>query len=225
MKFQLNNVTLIAPTGDNIENTILSLNRCCQMIDFADVKLITHEKPKNLPNFIKWEESSYPMDTYQKYNRYVFLDLGKHIETSHCLLVQYDSWIIHPELWNDAWLMYDYIGAPWPIRENSYIGDNGERVRVGNGGFSLRSKKLQDAPRLLGLEHKEEQGYWNEDGNFCCYSRKELLEYGIKYAPIEIASIFSYENEVEENQSVVETFGFHKNIRKHEYERLKKIFK
>jgi hypothetical protein len=92
------------------------------------------------------------------------------------------------------------------------MANNGERVRVGNGGFSIRSSKLLNAPKKLGLELKQEQGFFNEDGNLVCYNRKELLEYGIKYAPVGVAAKFSYENEVPENQRI-ETFGFHKHIR------------
>jgi hypothetical protein len=182
-----------------------------EQVDFASAKLITGEKPGYLPQGISFEQSIYPMNTYIKCNEYVFRELGNHVETSHCLLMQYDSWIIHPEIWNENWLEYDYMGAPWPVRENSFMANNGERVRVGNGGFSLRSKKLVNAPKLLGLPLTQEQGYYHEDGNITCYWRKELLEYGIKYAPIEEAIHFSYETPIPENSGII-TFGFHRNM-------------
>jgi hypothetical protein len=38
-----------------------------------------------------------------------------------------------------------------------------------------------------------------------------MLENGIKYAPIEVAAKFSYENDVPENMHIKEFFGFHRN--------------
>ena len=62
--------------------------------------------------------------------------LKKYIDTDFCLIIQGDGFVIHPENWTDEFLKYDYIGAPWRnLAHYSFI-------RVGNGGFSLRSKKL-----------------------------------------------------------------------------------
>jgi len=38
-----------------------------------------------------------------------------------------------------------------------------------------------------------------------------MLENGIKYAPIEVAAKFSYENDVPENKDIKDFFGFHKH--------------
>ena len=127
------------------------------------------------------------------------------------LYVQAHAWILHPDLWDDNWLQYDYCGAPWPIVENSYITNNGERARVGNGGFSLRSKKLLDLPKKMNWGLREEQGWANEDGNIVCYYCKEMLENGIKYAPLDVACKFAYENTVPENIGI-KTFGFHRRM-------------
>ena len=209
-KIQLPNVTLVAPSGKNIPETIEAIKKCCEKIDFAYVKLIAPEKTEDCPEYIILDKCD-EMDTYFNYNNYVFRNLYNHIETSHCLVIQYDSWIIHPELWNDDWLQYDYIGAPWAIRENAYIAwHSNERVRVGNGGFSLRSKKLLGIPSLCDLPLTQEQGFYNEDGNICCYYRVAFLSEGIEYAPLEVAVKFSFETPIEENFNV-KTFGFHKN--------------
>lgn len=205
---KLDNVTLIAVTGTDALATIESLRKCYSLLDFAEVKLVTDQiKICNDHNIII-EYPSHPLNSYYNYNNYTFRELGDHVQTSHCLLVQYDSWILRPELWDDGWLQYDYIGAPWPIKENSYIcHDLNERVRVGNGGFSLRSKKLLDIPKQYNIPLTQEQGYFNEDGNACVYHRKQLLELGIKYAPIEVAAVFSHELDVAES---VLSFGFHR---------------
>ena len=207
----LSNVTLIAISSVEIPRTIEALSISARDLNFGDIKLVSHEKPNNLPSNINYEYAP-KINNIMDFNYYLFSEFGKHIETSHCLIVQYHGYIINPEMWEDSWLEYDCIGAPWPIKENSYIANNGERVRVGNGGFTLRSKRLCELPKKLSLQLKEEQGYWNEDGNICCYHRKELLENGVNYAPVEVAAKFSFETLVPENQYLDKTFGFHRNI-------------
>lgn len=208
----LPNVTLVAPTGDHIQDTLASVIRCCKKVNFGAVKFISHIVPENKPDYVTFEESVYPMTSYKLYNQYVFQELYRHFDTSHCLLVQYDSCILYENCWTNEFLNWDWIGAPWPMVENSYIANDGLRKRVGNGGFSLRSHRIQEAVKILNLEFKQEQGFWNEDGNFCNYSFVELSNYGIKYAPVELAARFSFESLVEENKNLLETFGHHRNF-------------
>ena len=58
------------------------------------------------------------------YSEFVIRELHKYVDTSHCLLVQWDGYVLNPKSWLPQFLDYDYIGAPW----------NGNVV--GNGGFS-----------------------------------------------------------------------------------------
>lgn len=218
MNKQLNDVTLIAydTRPEKINDTILGMQKCCEKIDFASAKLLTDIEPESLPENITWEYAPH-INNINDFNLYVFSELGTHVETSHALYVQDHAYILHPELWDDNWLQYSYIGAPWPIIENSYLTDSGERVRIGNGGFSLRSRELMFAPRVLGLKLEQRQGWFNEDGNLTIYHKDKLLKYGIKYAPIEVGAIFSYENPVSENNfGNMKTFGFHRNHRENE---------
>jgi len=210
-KIKIPDVTLIAVSSIKIDETILALQKSYRYIDFGYVKIVTHECPENLPKEISFEECL-ELNDIIKYNRFIFEELHQYVDTSHCLVIQYDSWVLNPELWDNDWLQYDFCGAPWEWRTNSYLTDGGERVRVGNGGFSIRSRILLSAPKKLGLELEQRQGYWNEDGNICCYWRKEFLEFGIKYAPVEVAARFSYETPVPENNfGKMKFFGFHKN--------------
>lgn len=206
----LRDVTLLAVSSIEIPKTILALQTSCQEINFGDIKLISHECPKNLPSNIHFEKCP-QINNIMDFNHYVFKNLGHHVDTSHCLMIQYHGFIIHPEIFEDSWLQWDYNGAPWRWMSNSYIyHETGEHIRVGNGGLSMRSKKLLDAPQKLGLSLRQEQGHWNEDGNLTIYHRKAMLEHGIKYAPIEVAAKFSFENHVPENKHIEKTFGFHR---------------
>ena len=211
MNIKIPEVTLVAvDCTDRVLGTINALNICARNIDFGRVKILSHEKPLDLPDFIEYNEIP-KISNIDEYNQFMFMDLGDYISTSHCLTVQDHAYILHPELWKGDWLQYDWIGSPWKIIPNAYLTDDGERVRNGNGGFSLRSKKLMDAPHILGLKLEERQGYFNEDGNLAVYHRAKLLEYGIRYAPVEIASEFAYENTVPENEGLL-TFGYHRNL-------------
>jgi hypothetical protein len=211
MKIQLPDVTLLAVSSIKVPETIRALEKCCESIDFGSVKIATYCIPDNMPTYMQYVYCPFIRDI-NDYNDYIFHGLAGHIVTSHCLLIQYDSWIIHPEIWDNEWLQYDYIGAPWAIKEDAYIcHDTGEHVRVGNGGFSLRSNKLLCIPYRNKLRLLEEQGWYNEDGNLCVYHRKKMLELGIKYAPVDVAAKFSYENPVPENYGI-KPFGFHKNM-------------
>jgi hypothetical protein len=207
-KKQLKDVTLLAYSSRDIKGSIASLMKCCEKIDFAEVKLLSHEKPNILPNNIHYEYAPH-INNYDDYNYYMFLELGKHVTTSHALVVQYDSCILNPELWNDDWLQYDYGGAPWPLVKNNYIANNGDIVRVGNAGFLLISKKMLDLPKQKGWYLREDRGFKNDDGQFCVYWRSEMLENGIKYMPLDEACIFSHETNIPENSHIEKFFGYH----------------
>lgn len=108
-------------------------------------------------------------------------------------------------------MKYDYIGAPWFIEREFWFTKFNfpENLRgtsvVGNGGFSLRSKKLLETSSRLADEGVF-KAYQPEDTVLCVYNRKEMEDEGIKFAPSEVAEKFSIEGREHtyENQ-----FGFH----------------
>jgi hypothetical protein len=115
------------------------------------------------------------------YGSIIFNEIPKHVTEDHFFIIQWDGFPLFPHNWNDEFLKYDYIGAPlggW----------------VGNGGFSLRSKKLiQTIKRLnIGIDPNisEDQP---EDGIICTKYRAPLEAEGIKFAPIEVAEKFSFQ--------------------------------
>src|SRR4029450_11104435 len=77
------------------------------------------------------------------YSHLMLKALLPHIDTPHALVIQWDGYVVNPDAWDPAFCDCDYIGAKW------YWYDDG--MRVGNGGFSLRSRKLLSAlqdPRI-----------------------------------------------------------------------------
>lgn len=222
---KLPDVTLISvDTTSNINGTLRALYTSMSGIEYGSVKLITDEKnikeyeSKLKDDGIDLEKSVIDIKNYNDYNYYVIYKLREHVSTSHCLLVQPDGFVLFPDKWDDAWLGYDYIGAPWAYVEDAYIDPFGNHQRVGNGGFSLRSKKFLDVPNIVDVpwETNNSDFYWmpegvvnyHEDGNVCVHNRHIFIEHGCKYAPVEVAVKFSQETRVPECEGIM-PFGFH----------------
>ena len=187
-------VTLICLTNKDFEGHKKALDKSCEGIDFGAVKLI-------------WDEKCTSIDIW---NYKMIFELHHYVQTNFAMVIHADGYIVNPHLWRSVFLDYDYIGAPWPLPHDaySYRDETGELYRVGNS-VSLRSRKILEAPTKLGLEWREYFGNTNEDGFLCVHNRKKLEKYGCRFAPIEIACLFSKEHEIEENKDIKETFAFH----------------
>jgi hypothetical protein len=141
-----------------------------------------------------------PISDKREYDRLMLKELGKHIETDQFMVIQYDGMPTDASKWQDEFLDYDYIGAPWPWGP-------AER-RVGNGGFSLRSRRLSD----LCLQDEmvfDPPGFGPnnhmEDTHIALLYRDWLESNGITYAPVELAKQFS----AEIPGGKFPTYGFH----------------
>jgi len=216
---KLDNITLIAVGSTRVSESVRALEYSMRNIQFPTVKIVTHEKPINLPSSINFE-SCQKLNSSKEYSHYIIYDLHKHIDTDHCLLVQWDGFILNPNKWEDEFLNWDYIGAPWPIRENAYIDPFNNHIRVGNGGFTLRSKKLLEIPQHVEIPFEVNKGTfykhmnagsYNEDGNICVHNRHLFEESGARFAPVDVAVRFSQELPVPESKDVT-PFGFHRHV-------------
>jgi hypothetical protein len=120
--------------------------------------------------------------------------------TTHVLIATWDGFCINPHLWDDNWLQYDMIGAPWEIGVNSW------KHRVGNTGFCLQSKKFLQ----IAQKHKNKYKGGPADVFLCQTMHDTFVEEGIKYAPLDVALKFSWEHNMPEGVSGPDTsFGFH----------------
>lgn len=115
----------------------------------------------------------------QDYSKFMMKKLAQQFSTSHVLTIHADGYVLNADAWQDDWLQYDYIGATWGYKDN---------MNVGNGGFSLRSKKLCEILARYEIEHIHP-----EDHHICRTYRPALEELGIKFAPEEVANKFSIE--------------------------------
>lgn len=203
---KLNNVTIVGVAGTKALETLKAIKYSSREIEFGAYKLITPEDLRDdKVEVIKCE----PLN-YEQYNHFIVYRLHEYIDTEYVLLVQNDGYVVNPDQWSDEFLEYDYIGAPWPLPQDdfSFRDSEGNIQRVGNGGFTLRSKKILSLAKELHLEWKPYYGFYHEDGFFSCHNRKTYEEHGCKFAPIEVASRFSHETAIEENYGKI-PFGFH----------------
>ena len=208
-KLELPNVTLLAVTSVDIEETQIAMRISLHNIKFGSVKLLSSSMPKK--KYPDIEYVSIPAIDFLGYNRLIIEDLHKYFKTSHCLIVQADSFVVGARLWKDEFLKYDYIGAPWSekVHFNSNLTLNMKKNCVGNGGFSLRSRKLVEATKKINFDSLK-LPLKNEDVIICHYLYDQMISEGILFAPPKLASQFSLENVNRlYGQDSNSVFGFH----------------
>lgn len=198
-------IDLVAVACTKVPETIEAMKKCQAQMKFNRSILFTHEDVQvDGIDVIKIDKLD-----YKGYNEFVAMKLYQYVSSEFALVVQNDGYITNGELWSEDFLKFDYVGAPWPSATH-YTKNTGTEVRVGNGGFSLRSRKLLRAPTVLGLEFSDYgTGFWHEDGFLCVHNREVLEMHGIKFAPVDIAAHFSTELQVPETRN---SFGGHKYI-------------
>lgn len=200
-------IDLVAVACTKVTETVEAMRKSYNQplpFKFARKILFTHEDIE-LPDI---EVIKINKLDYKQYNEFVAMDLWKWIGSEYVLLVQNDGYIKDGKLWDDNFLNYDYIGAPWP--PGLHFTSDGTEVRVGNGGFSFRSIELLRAPTSLKLQFSDYgTGFWHEDGFLCNHNRKLLESCGLRFAPVDVAAKFSTELTVPET---VESFGGHRYL-------------
>lgn len=132
------------------------------------------------------------VDSAASYSAFVLKHLAAHVATDFVLLVQWDGWVIDGARWEGGFRDFDYIGAPW--------GWLAPGRNIGNGGFSLRSRRLLAvlADAAFPVAHPE-------DAWIGQVWRPALEQHGLRFADTATARRFA----VELDQSPAPSFGFH----------------
>ena len=163
-----------------------------EAVTFADCVLFTDSQQCDLGNGIRTVPSE-RFNSSREYSEFMIRKLADHIRTPHCLVVQWDGFVIDADRWNPQFLQFDFIGAPWPQFDDG--------LDVGNGGFSLRSQRL-----LKACQDSRFRLEGPEDVAICRVNRGLLeAEHGIRFAGPEMAEQFSFERTSPSHP----TFGFH----------------
>lgn len=192
---KLDSVTLICIDCHNYGDAISAIRKSTDLCDFAAVKFIT-DVDISLPGIdvVKIDKIKSKIE----YSIFLIKRLHQYFETSHALIIQHDGYVLDANAWRYDFLNYDYIGAPWLYPDNR---------NVGNGGFSLRSKKLQNA---LAADDFIEMTDPEDEAIGRLYREYLEKKYDIKYAPVDIADKFSFEL----RPPICSTFGFHGKFHK-----------
>lgn len=194
-QLHLPEVTLCCVDTRQPQLGVMALQWCQAQVRFGDALLFTD--PAAVPGLaaagVPARVLPAAIGNIEQYSHFMQRGLAPHVATSHVLVVQWDGLVARPGCWDPAFLQWDYIGAPWP-------GAAPDRA-VGNGGFSLRSRRLLQALQdpALTLTHPE-------DLSICVHNRQRLEQvHGLRFAPLAVAERFAYERTAPPGP----TFGFH----------------
>lgn len=185
----LSNITLIGVDCMDINRLIKAIDSSCKDIIFGDVRVLSSSPHPRVTDKIDHIGSK------EEYSKFCIKELYKYITTDYCLIIQYDGYVIDYKAWTNEFLRYDYIGAPWEWLTEQ---------KVGNGGFSLRSKRLME----LVANDEEITDFHPEDDMICHKYGRYLERKGINFAPVELARKFSIEG-YKSDKRYRGQFGFH----------------
>lgn len=191
-KLRLPEVTLCAATSVNVQATIWALQHCLDQIDVHECLLFTGAEIIRADPRIRTVPIS-GLSSAKAYSDFVLTSLAEFIGSSHCLIVQWDGFVIDAGQWDPSFLDFDYIGARWPQFDDGHD--------VGNGGFSLRSR------RLLQLCSRPDFHRCHPEDVAICRINRDALEtnHAIRFAGPATADRFAFERVC----PVAPTFGFH----------------
>lgn len=188
---RLHGVTLVAVTSVALDATVAALEASVRECRFERVLLLSDERPAAAGPLIDWCRID-RLCSRADYSRFMLQSLADYIGTPHALCVQWDGFVLNGGGWDPRFLDYDYIGAVWPHFRDHH--------NVGNGGFSLRSKRLLELCKQIPFDGRE-----GEDVLVGRSQRRNLEEQGVRFAPEEVARKFSYER----TRPRGDEFGFH----------------
>ena len=191
-KLALPTVSLCAVSSVNLDATLSALRASLDQIDFAQCLLFTDHAPRIVDPRIQIVRIP-RIRSACDYSKFMLEELADYVKTDHCLIVQWDGFILDARQWKPEFLHYDYVGAPWP--------KFGTGEDVGNGGFSLRSRRLLEACRDPEFVRGDA-----EDVAICRVNRRFLEgKHELRFADRKVAEHFAFERNVPANK----TFGFH----------------
>ncbi len=176
----LPNVTLVTVETLCHELAKRTIEDCLSKVQFAEVIVYTDREDKldiagartiKVPN---WPSK----DDYMQFFQFKSCDT---VTTSHVLFLEWDAGICDVSMWRDEFLQYDYLGAPWWYTDGS--------PNVGNGGFSLRTTRLQRF-----MKDNQKKYPVGNDNQMCRDCGAEIIREGrFNWAPVDVANDFAFE--------------------------------
>jgi hypothetical protein len=192
----LSDVTLVMIETRQHELAHMAVEDCVEKVGFGEVLIFTDKADDfKFGDSARFRLVAVP-DWPDKlgWSRFLWSGVAAYLRTAYMLSIQWDSWIVDPEMWDDEFYRYDYIGAPWWYKDNR---------NVGNGGFSLRSTRLMRY--LRDNRDKFPCTTALDDDLLCRKYRPQLEDIGFVWAPEPVANQFAFECVPAKGS----TFGFH----------------
>lgn len=193
-RLSLPDVTLVCVDTRTPKQALEAMHKCMSQIDFGRAIFFGNEFER--PDAMLSDGIEFigipALQSIGEYSRFVLHGLLPHIHTKHCLIVQWDGFVVDASMWRNDFLSVDYIGPPWYRK--------GQSIGVGNGGFSLRSRRLLEALAQFPCDGDDA-----EDDVICKHLRPDLIaRFGIQFASADMAAQFGIEQGPRRP-----TFGFH----------------
>lgn len=197
----LADITLIGVDGvGNDARVLRSLKYSRKFFPNAKVKFLTSGEHESIDD--KIEHVKINKLNYHDFSKFCLTEWYKYFDTTYMINCHGDGFATSGDPWTDMFLEFDYLGAPWPkynlersssrwdLVKKAYYESN-KTYCVGNGGFSLRTRKLMEEVSKL---YKDEYYGIPEDLVIAIIMRKELENRGFKFTDhIGLASRFSCE--------------------------------
>jgi hypothetical protein len=189
---KLKNTTLLFVETRAHKITQRVIDDCISKADFGDIVVFT-DKPAqfNIPGARIIPCIDFP--NKRDAGAFYYSEAMKAVETDFALMLEWDAGIFDATKWLPEFFDYDYIGAPWVVRP-------GEEYDVGNGGFTLMSRKLGHK-----LCESRRQVPVYTDMDVSRLARRHLEPLGFKWPKRDLASCFAWEL----GPRNPEHFGFH----------------
>jgi hypothetical protein len=192
----MKDLTILIFSGDNSQERSNIAGRLSLYLGRLEcpIKILTPYEPITYEGY--WHGIE-PMN-YSEAMRFQVKALGKYFDTKYVMHCETDGYPINFDMWSDDFLKFDYIGAPWPSHWN-LINDG----RIGNMGCSIITKKF-----INWIAEQEYNGMVS-DVFICQHLRYKAEQAGFKFADIETALRFSYENAIEIDWTKNKSFAKH----------------
>jgi len=153
---------------------------CLSKANFGDILIYT-DKPELIPVAGARYEHVPDFPNKKLAGQFYYGQAMAKVETDFALMLEWDGGIFDASKWRPEFFDYDYIGAPWVVRP-------GDPYPVGNGGFTLMSRKLGH------FVNANLRAYpVSTDWDFCRVQRPNYERNGFKWPSAELASFFSWE--------------------------------
>jgi hypothetical protein len=178
----LSRVTLLFVETRAHDITKLVIEDCLRKANFGDVLIYTDDAPRigiSGPRYVTVPDFPNKKEAGKFYYQHAAAGIPQH--TDFALMLEWDGGIFNPEKWRPEFFNYDYVGAPWNVRP-------GDRLDVGNGGFTLMSRRL-----AIFMAANASFFPVTTDWDFCRVQREPLEARGFKWPDRKLAADFSWE--------------------------------